>query len=211
MLDLQIACEHGDIDRVRSLINEKYKKDFINDYNGLDLLTIAIMHKHENIVKMLVEEFNYTECYDESNISLNNISGMTHFMWAIRTSQFKLALYLIQHNFNYYPNCYHDIHYCYSETDFKSSNNLGPNIDDLIQCLNLSNDDLNTVNEIKQTITKVKEEIETDRQKRKIEAIKEYIIEYDKQMKRPFITIKMRQNNSPYSDAEIEAVRLTMQ
>ena len=134
-MDLLIACERGDIEYIKEHLTYKSKYDTIY---GTDLLTQAVIFGQFEIVKLLVEEYDYLNCYINygNDMTYNNISGMSPFLWAVRTNNIEIALYLLEHGADYNSQDIYDITGYYSDKEFSTTGDMGVSADNFIEFCN---------------------------------------------------------------------------
>lgn len=130
-MDLLIACERGDIEYVKNHLTYKSNYDIIY---GTDLLTQAVIFGQFEVVKLLIEEYDYLNRYiNYGDMTYNNISGMSPFLWAIRTNNVEIALYLLEHGADYNSQDIYDITGYYSDKEFSVTGDMGVSTDSFIE------------------------------------------------------------------------------
>ena len=160
-MDLLIACERGDIEYIKNHLTYKSNYDIIY---GTDLLTQAVIFGQFEVVKLLIEEYNYLNYYiNYGDMTYNNISGMSPFLWAVRTNNIEIALYLLDHGADYNSQNIYDITEYYSDKEFSTTGDMGVSADSFIEfCTHKDKDKL---------IAKIKEK-EENREKEYEERVK---------------------------------------
>lgn len=139
-MDLIIACESGNEEKVRELINDKYKDRLHYEYDGRDIVSLAIIARRPNIVYMLVNELSKSKYISFIvNFTANAMSGMTPFLWCLRTNQLDLAILLLKNGYSY--NSIYKYKYDF-EYSLEESDDPGPTLEDFEKLIDFDKEKL---------------------------------------------------------------------